>query len=438
MDKTIDLLTLLYELSLTSTKHQNPKDTARKFIKKILARKSLQYGAVWKVEGVTYGEVLCSCIYSMPSQKDVRTADRRELSRLFSNRNLAETTHSLFNSGLDGKFLYFRLGEFGLLEFYDNGKTANFNKESFYPFIDVINQFGINLESNYTFRNLEDEMKLRQKIQKLLKSNEEKYRRIIDNIRLGLLEIDNNDIIQHANKPFLELTGYTLDEIIGRGATDVFIDKEDEEAVGLISSQNKKREEGESDNYEIKILDKQGQEKWVIIGGAPNYNESGELIGSIGIHLNITEERKLREENEFRSRQLQKLFEKSFDGLISIDHTGRVFEWSSRSEEIFGYSFEEINGKGVGETLIPHKYRDALKEAMEEYLKTGYGSFLNNRIEMTALKKSGEEFPVELTVFPLKFKDEQYFSAFIRDITEIKKSKESMECALERLKELNE
>ncbi|MBC6400772.1 MAG: PAS domain-containing sensor histidine kinase [Ekhidna sp.] len=438
MEKTVELLSLLYELSLTSTKHQNPQDTARKFIKKFLARKSLQYGAVWKMEAVTYKEVQYSHIYSMPSQTDVTTADRKELSDLFSNGDLAETGHSLFNAALNGKFLYFKLGKFGLLEFYDDGRASNFNKESFYPFIDVISQFGVNLESSYAFQNLENEIKLRQQAQKLLKSNEKKYRRIIDNIKLGLLEIDNDDIIQFANTPFLELTGYTLDEIIGKGATDVFIDKEDEEAMNLISSQNKRREEGKSDNYEIRILDKQGKDRWAIISGAPNYNESGELIGSIGIHLDITEEKKLREENEFKSTQLQKLFENSLDGLISIDYLGRVFEWSPRAEEIFGYSFEEIKGRKISETVIPHIHWDAYEKEMKNYLKAGYGSGLNNRIEIIALKKSGEEFPVELTIFPLKFRDKRYFSAFVRDITEIKKSKENMERALEHQKELNE
>lgn len=438
MDKTVDLLSLLYELSLTSTKHQNPTDTARKFVKKFLARKSLQYGAVWKKEAVTEEKVLYSRIYSMPSQPDIATIEREVLDDLFQKSSLEEIGYSLFKEPLKGKFLYFKLGDFGLLEFYDEGKTQNFNKESFYPFIDVISQFGINLESSYAFQNLENEIKLRQKAQKSLKSNEEKYRRIIDNIKLGLMEVDNDDIIQYANKPFLELTGYSLKELVGKNATQVFIDEKDEEALKLMSSQNEKRREGESGSYEIKIIDKQGEPKWAIISGAPNYNESGQLIGSIGIHLDITEEKKLREENEFKNAQLQKLFEKSLDGLISIDSRGKVFEWSPQAEEIFGYSFQEINGKALSETIIPHVHRSAHDEGMINYLKTGHGPVLNSRIEITALKKSGEEFPIELTIFPLKFKEEHYFTAFVRDITEIKKSKENMERALERQKELNE
>ena len=439
MDKTVDLLTLLYELSLTNTKHQNPQDTARKFIKKFLARKSLQYGAVWKVQAVTEEQVIYSCIYSMPSQAASESVlDRKKWPNLFSKGILEEFSSSLFDKSLDGKFIYFKLGAFGLLEFYDDGKTSNFSKESFYPFIDVISQFGINLESSYAFQSLETEIKLRKNAQKLLKSNEDKYRRIIDNIKLGLMEVDNDEIIQYANQPFLELTGYSIEELVGEKASDIFIDEADKKSVELINNQNKSRKEGKSNSYEIKILGKDGKERWAIISGAPNYDGSGELVGSIGIHLDITEEKKLREENEFKNTQLQKIFEKSLDALISIDKEGKVFEWSPQAESIFGYSYEEIEGKTLNESIIPHKYREAHQNGMKNYFKTGEGPVLNSRIEITALKKTGEEFPIELTIFPLKFKDKHYFTAFVRDITEIKRSKESMEQALERQKELNE
>lgn len=438
MDQTVDLLTLLYELSLTSTKHQDPQETARKFIKKFLARKSLQYGAVWKLMAVTGEKALYSRVYSMPFLEGIATVDRNVFDNLFRQEILEETEESLFSANLQGRFIYFKLDDFGLLEFYDDGKTENFSKKSFYPFIDVISQFGVNLESSYAFQNLENEIKLRQKAQKSLKSNEEKYRRIIDNIKLGLMEVDNDDIIQYANKPFLELTGYSLNELIGRSATDVFIDKEDEEALHLINAQNERRKEGKSDSYEIEILDKKGQDKWAIISGAPNYNESGDLIGSIGIHLDITEEKKLREENEFRNTQLQKLFEKSLDALISVDLEGEIFEWSPQAEVIFGYSEEEIIGKNLIKTLVPLGLREEVETAMKTFQEEGKGLVLNSRFEIIGLNKLGVEFPIEVTIFPLAFRDKRYFTAFVRDITEIKASKENMERALERQKELNE
>ena len=59
-----------------------------------------------------------------------------------------------------------------------------------------------------------------------------------------------------------------------------------------------------------------------------------------------------------------------------------------------------------------------MKEGLQHFLKTGEGPVLNRRIEITALRRDGEEFPVELSITPLKFGDTWMFSAFIRDISD--------------------
>ena len=123
-----------------------------------------------------------------------------------------------------------------------------------------------------------------------LKIKEEKYRNIIANINLGLLEVDNNELIQYANQRFCTMSGYAFDELIGRKASDLFVSTEDK---NLIEIKNELRKQNISDAYEISTLTKSGENKWWLISGAPNYNDRGELIGSIGIHLDITDQKKL-------------------------------------------------------------------------------------------------------------------------------------------------
>jgi len=123
-----------------------------------------------------------------------------------------------------------------------------------------------------------------------LKIKEEKYRNIIANINLGLLEVDTDEYIQYANQRFCTMSGYKLDELIGRKASELFVNEEERE---LIESKNKLRKQNISDAYEIPAITKSGENKWWLISGAPNYNDRGELIGSTGIHLDITEQKKL-------------------------------------------------------------------------------------------------------------------------------------------------
>ena len=133
----------------------------------------------------------------------------------------------------------------------------------------------------------------RQKWEKQLRLQEEKYRNIIANMNLGLLEVDLNDVIIYANQSYCEMSGYDLEELKGRKAAQLFV-KENQRDI--IYQKNESRSQSVSDSYEIEVKDKYGKPHWWFISGAPNYNDKGQLIGSIGIHLDITEQKRLEEE----------------------------------------------------------------------------------------------------------------------------------------------
>ena len=124
----------------------------------------------------------------------------------------------------------------------------------------------------------------------LLKIREEKYRSIIANMNLGLLEVDSEERILFANHSFCEMGGYELDELIGKKAHDIFISGENKE---LMLDKNSMRKEGVSDAYEITVKNKRGQLRWWLISGAPRFDDTGKQVGSIGIHLDITEQKML-------------------------------------------------------------------------------------------------------------------------------------------------
>jgi len=126
-----------------------------------------------------------------------------------------------------------------------------------------------------------------------LATSEQKYRSIIANMNLGLLEVDQEDRIQFCNQSFTDISGYTIENIRGKSASSLFTNDKGKQ---VITEKNDQRKKGNSDSFELEIINKIGDKRWWLISGAPNYNDSGEIIGSIGIHLDITKQKKLEQQ----------------------------------------------------------------------------------------------------------------------------------------------
>jgi PAS domain S-box-containing protein len=133
----------------------------------------------------------------------------------------------------------------------------------------------------------------RKSTEQALQFKEEKYRNILANMHLGILEVDPEENILYANQSFCEISGFEESELIGRNARSLLVSGKTDVFMKKKTSLRKK---GKSDAYEIAIKNKRGELRWWLVSGAPSYNDKGELIGSIGIHLDITEQRKLQDE----------------------------------------------------------------------------------------------------------------------------------------------
>lgn len=461
---------------------------------------------------------------------------------------------------------------------------------------------------------------------KQAKASEEKYRNIIENINLGLMEVDLDEKIVFANKSFCNMTAYPLEELIGKNARDIFLVEGDAHSDNKMENVQSLRTEGESSAYELKIKRRDGKSLWMIISGAPVKNEEGEVIGSIGIHNDITdrklqeiavqdllikveksnEELKVQQKhlkiiNEFSTNiinsqtikeivdeittntvshfgftdcvvyllnankdllsqvsaygkkendgdlvspifieigkgvvgtvaatgrailisdtsqdkryikdieqgfselavpimvdnevigvidsenverdfynndhldslttianltatkikkaiseeqqkftelalqeseaKLRSVINSAMDAVITIDEFGCITEWNNQAVELFGFTHEDAIDNTLSELIVPNEHREAHNRGMAHFLKTGEGPVLNKRIEIIGLHKSGEIFPIELSIVPIETNGQYYFSAFIRDIRERKRLEREMELALEKEKELRE
>ena len=148
--------------------------------------------------------------------------------------------------------------------------------------------------------------------------------------------------------------------------------------------------------------------------------EPGEAdeIGALASGLNETLEAIQRTQAQLaRSEaELRRMVDSSIDCLISMDAEGRVQRWNPQAERTFGWTSAEIVGKPLVEHLVPAHLRAAHIDGLRRFGATGQGSILGKRIEVTAIDKSGSEFPVEVTVHPLEVDGQWTFHAFLRDL----------------------
>ena len=115
------------------------------------------------------------------------------------------------------------------------------------------------------------------------------------------------------------------------------------------------------------------------------------------------------------------------DGIISIDHTGVILEFNPAAERIFGYTREQVMGKEMAALIVPPSLREGHRRGLAHYLATGEGPVLGRRLELTALRADGTEFPVELSITRIGSDEPPTFTGFVRDITERKRARTELE-----------
>ncbi len=112
----------------------------------------------------------------------------------------------------------------------------------------------------------------------------------------------------------------------------------------------------------------------------------------------------------------------ALDGIVTIDAEERIIEFNPAAEVIFGYTRQTVLGHRVDDLIIPPDLRERHRLGMAHCLATGSGPFFDRRVEITAMRADGSEFPVELSLTRIEGQHPPLFTAFIRDLTERKKS----------------
>lgn len=262
-----------------------------------------------------------------------------------------------------------------------------------------------------TIRIVKD-ITLRKNFETALKESELKYRTLIDNLHECVFYVDNNGIMMYANKRTCEIFGYNLDELIGKSSYMLLYDKKD---TDFIVKKNKLREEGISDEYELRCRKKNGDLIWCYVKGTPYYDLKGNIIGSVTSVTDITEKKLADEALKESEVKFQTIFMFSVDA-IGVTKDGVNLLVNPAFLNLFGYkNYDDIVGKDESMLMAPSE-RDIIKKYTRNREKGKYAppSYITK-----GLKKDGSEFSLEVHVSKFEVDDEVFSIAIMRDITEL-------------------
>ena len=260
-------------------------------------------------------------------------------------------------------------------------------------------------------------------VQSDLDTSESSLRSTVQTIPLLLWQTDAEGRFTECQGKALDSLGLRVGEVVGHLVEDIF------SSDSRAKLYHDRAFAGENVSGEISV----GMSQF-IQSVVPLRNEAGAIIGARGVALDVTAQRLAEESAQEKGDLLKIVIDTALDAVVTIDVHGKIILWNKQAESLFGWTSEEVRGKRLEETIIPQSLVKAHQEGMRRYNAEGLGPILGKRTETSAINRQGKIFPVELTVNPHKGKYVGGFSAFIRDISDIRRKDAAKRAIDERYK----
>ena len=221
----------------------------------------------------------------------------------------------------------------------------------------------------------------------------------------------------YANERYCKIIGYNQHEIIGEPHKILECPRHKEAKYRDLWKTIKK---GKIWKGVLKNRTHDGRTTWLEATISPILNKRGNLNKFIGIYNEISKNynREMDEiESDLKYHTIFKLINVSI--MMVVESRGFITEWNKGAENAFGYTDEDILGKNITQLIAPIDRERSIAE-LKKVVNNLSPSCLNETIEMTGIKKNGDEFPLEITLNKWEIGSRTYYSAIMMDITKRK------------------
>ena len=267
------------------------------------------------------------------------------------------------------------------------------------------------------------------------KQSEEKYRALFNNAPAMLVTLDQATCnILDCNNLFLKRTGFEKPAVVGKNILEQFHPDCQEKVRSVFDDVSTS---SEVQDVELDLLTVLGGKIPILLNVSVVCDHLGKILFSQLVMQDITTIKKSEEEIRESEKRLQAVTNSAIDSIMTIDETGIIIGWNPAAEKMFGYSEREIISHPM-EFLIPERYLDGHKRGIMRIQSGGERHVIGKTVEMAGKRKDGSEFPLELSLAEWQTKEGRFFTGFIRDITDRKRTETALQESELRFRSLYE
>jgi PAS domain S-box-containing protein len=268
---------------------------------------------------------------------------------------------------------------------------------------------------------------IRRRVENALRESEHKYRELVENANSIIFRMDTEGRVTFLNEFAQRFFGYTEEEILGRPAVGTVVPKKGRQGENFAAMMRDLLHNPEryatNENENIRS---DGMRVWIAWTNKAIRDSEGRLVGILCVGNDITARKRVEAALRESERKFRAISNSAQDAILMMDDKGRITFWNDAAERIFGYTRQEAMGQILHELLAPPRYHAAYHKGLAQYRGSGEGSVLGRTLEVSALHRNREEFPIELSISAISLQGTWHAIGIVRDITRRKQVEDEM------------